>query len=244
MSWLLFYLLAALHPVAFIVIGARSKSWKTRLWLWALLPVPAVVYCWDYFAIKHEHEQMCAAEGGLKVLIQPEKVDRVRLVGDIFGLSAQGILEHYYPHVKFVEALTEERGSKGEKLHEYDAFTAEPNPKKDLPWVKGFLKERELIFPASRVKFLDPTIYEISVHESKIPHGTLKEARLSKGGKLYAKHTELVHWWTGIQYPDALPTWRCPEQKMRPPINDQNAPQEKWTYPPSAYTALRELIFK
>lgn len=244
MSWLLFFLLAALHPLAFIAIGAMSNSWKMRLLLWALLPLPAIVYCWDYFVIKHEHEQMCTTEGGLKVLIQPEKVDRVRLVGNIVGLSAQGILEHYYPHVKFVEALTAERDSTGKSLHEYDAYTAEPNPKKDLPWVKGFLQEGPLIFPASRVKFLDPAIYEISVHESTIPHGTLEEVRLSKGGKIYAKHTTFVHWWTGIQYPDALPTWRCPEQKMRPPINDQNARQEKWEYPPSAYTALRELIFR
>lgn len=214
MSWLLFFLLAALHPVAFIVIGVVGKTWKMRLLLWALLPLPAVWYCWDYFVIKHEHEQMCVAEGGLRVLIQPEKADRVRLVGDDYRRSnAEGLLESNFPQLQLIESMAEQV-SNGRRMSYYLAYTATPNPRENLPMDKDPWKEGKFIYSESRVEFLDPTIYEISVHESKIPHGIRKETRLSKDGKVYAKYSEFVHWWTGIQYPDALPTWRCPDQRL------------------------------
>jgi hypothetical protein len=247
MSWLLFYLLAALFPVAFIVIGFKSKTWRARLLLWALLALPAVWYCWDYFAIKREHEQMCAMEGALRVLIQPEKADRVRLVGDSFvALSAHAMLEVYYPKLKLVESRSGEWDSRNNRRQEgYLAYTVAPNPRvgqKSLTHAAD--KEGPYVFPESKVESLDASIYEISEHESKISHGTRKETRLSRSGTVYAKYTELVHWWTGIQYPDALPTWRCPEQKRSPPKDDPNAPQERWHYPPSPKKVLVELILK
>jgi hypothetical protein len=228
MSWLLFYLLAALHPVAFLVIAWRCETWKQRLVLWALLPLPAVLYCWDYFAIKNEHVQMCAAEGGLKVLIQPEKVDRVRFVGDSFnGLAARATLEAYFPQAQLVEAMTDARGSNGKRLAYYESYTATTNPKAS-PEDKGpFQKEPKLLFEKQKVVAMESSIYEISVREVSVPNRSIKETILSKQGKVYAKHTEIVHWWSGIRYPDAVPTWRCPDNKT-----------------PSAYMALRELIFK
>ncbi len=245
MSWLLFYLLAALHPVAFIVIGLASKTWRQRLVLWALLPIPAVFYCWDYFVIESEHEQMCAAEGGLKVLIQPEKVDRVRLVGDRFRHSSMDMLEAYYPRLKVVEGLqAKEVDANGRPLTYYVSYTATPNPKVGQS-EKGSRPEGKLIFSATRVEVLVPDLYEFSEQEFEIPHGTKTEMTLSKGGKVYAKHTDLVHWWTGIRYPDALPTWRCPDRSQKvPPKDEPYAPHDKWRYPPFAHTALFELILK
>lgn len=248
MSWLLFYLLAALHPVAFIVIGLRSKTWRQRLLLWALLPLPAVLYCWDYYVIKNEHAQMCAAEGGLRVLIQPEKVDRVRLVGDHFRNESapKSVLEQYYPQVSSVAALqTKEVGMDGKPLPYYVAYTAAPNPKAS-PTDKGpFQKEPTLIFQSQRIDVLDPNMFELTKVESDIAHGTKTEVILSKGDKVYAKHTTFVHWWTGIQYPDALPTWRCPDINKRiPPKDDPSAPLERWVPTPHAKEALLELILK
>jgi hypothetical protein len=245
MSWLLFYLLAALHPVAFILIGVLSKTWKQRLLLWALLPLPALWYCKDYYVIKHEHEQMCAAEGGLRVLIQPEKADRVRLVGEGYRmLSAQALLEKYYPKLALVESKSGEWNSQGKKITDYFAYAVEPNPKVGLPMDKDPWKEPKLIFSESKLDSLDPNMYEISEHEFNTPRSSRKETRLSRNGKVYAKYTELVHWWSGIQYPDALPTWRCPAQKKSPPKDDPNAPIDKWNYPPSPKNALTELILK
>ena len=48
--------------------GKRNDNWPHRFILWGLVTVPAVVYCWDYFYIQIEHERMCKAEAGLKVL--------------------------------------------------------------------------------------------------------------------------------------------------------------------------------
>jgi len=220
MNWLLFYLLAALHPIAFLLIGFKSKTWRQRLLLWVLLPIPAVLYCWDYYAIKNEHALMCAAEGGLKVLIQPEKTDRVRFVGDSYGeLEAQATLETYYPRMQYVETMTDAAdGISGKRFPYYVAYSAIPNPKAGQPMDKAPWTERKLIYTITRIESPDPTIFEISVHESPIPHGTRTETRLSKAGAVHAKYTRLVHWWTGIQYPDALPTWRCPDMSGPDPI--------------------------
>lgn len=226
MSWLLFYILVALYPVAFFIIWKGTDTWRWRFSLWALLAIPAIWYCLPYYQIKNEHAKMCAAVGGLKVLIQPEKVDKVRLVGDTFERRPKGILERYYPQVKVIEAMTESRGPNGRLLDYYVAYTATPNPKAGQQ-EKGQVAEGKFSYVTSKVEKLDPDMYEISKLESEIPNGTKTEITLSKSGVVYAKHTELVHWWTGIQYPDALPTWRCPDNKT-----------------PSAYMALPTLIFK
>ncbi len=215
MSWLLFYLLAALHPVAFIAIGIASKTWKTRLWLWALLPIPAVLYCWNYFVIKHEHEHMCAAEGGLRVVMQPEKADRIRLVGNNYDRGdAKTLISLYFPALQVVESMSVESSGNGKEVRNYVAITAAPNPRAgQQSMTHAADKEGPYTFPESRGTSWDASIYEIREYEASIPHGTRKETRLSKGGELFAKYTEIVHWWTGIQYPDALPTWRCPDQR-------------------------------
>jgi len=213
MSWVLFWFLATLHPVAFVLIAWYCETWPRRLLWWTLLAIPAVLYCWDYYAIQREHAQMCAAEGGLRVLIQPEKADRVRFVGvELRNLgAAQGTLRRNYPGIQAVEALKGEYDGTDGKGQPYVVYTVAPNPKAGQPMAKDPWKEPERIYPFSILAAPDPTLYEISAHETKIAHGTRKETRLSKEGKVYAKYTELVHWWTGIQYPDALPTWRCPD---------------------------------
>jgi len=246
MNWLLFYLLAALHPIAFLLIGFKSKTWRQRLLLWVLLPIPAVLYCWDYYAIKNEHALMCAAEGGLKVLIQPEKTDRVRLVPSVSVYTATGTLKTYYPRITVVEAITKDRdGMTGQLLDYYDVSTAAPNPRVGQPMNSDPWTEPSYVITKERVAVLDPLMWEISEQESNIPHGTKTVMYLSKEGKVYAQHTYFRHWWTGIQYPDAVPSWRCPDTFGRhPPANEPNAPQEEWIHHPSAYSSLIKLILK
>lgn len=244
MSWALFFLLVGLYPIAFFLIAIFSGSWTQRLVLFALLGVPAAWYCWPYFAIQSEHEQMCAAEGGLRVLIQPEKVDRVRFVGSTFGHSPAATLEKYQPRVKVVEALTEYRGTDGKPLPYYVAYTAEPNPKAGQ-WVKGSNQEGKFVFPTTRLESLDPAIFEVATQESPIPHGRKTEVTLSKGGKVYARHIDLVHWWNGIQYPDAVPSWRCPDRSRKyPPADEPYASVEKWRVPDFGDSLILDLIFK
>ncbi|MDI1237120.1 MAG: hypothetical protein PSV26_06500 [Polaromonas sp.] len=246
MSWLLFYILAALHPVAFIIIGFRGKTWRQRFVLWALLPIPAILYCWPYYQIKNEHAQMCAAEGGLKVLIQPEKVDRVRFVGVEFRNlgAAKGTLNRHYPQIRFAESLEGEYDGTDGAGRPYVAYTLVPNPKAGLPMAKDPWKEPKLMFTASPIDAPNSNIYEISQRETTVPSRTVKETVLSRQGTVYARYTEIVHWWAGIQYPDALPTWRCPEQKLSPPKDSPNAPKDQWHYPRPADEQLVELILK
>lgn len=245
MSWLLFYLLAALHPVAFLVIARKCNTWKLRFILWALLPLPAIWYCWDYFAIKNEHEQMCAAEGGLKVLIQPEKVDRVRLLGVELRDASRSLQSDFYPRLQAVEALAGKYDGTDGRGQPYVEYSSVPNPRAGErlphpPW-----KEPKFVVSEARViEHLDPLVYEISVREVHTPYrSTVTETLLSKQGKVYAKYSEIVHWWAGIQYPDAVPTWRCPGMRNRPPTDEPNAPKEKWDYVPP-YNQLTELLLK
>ncbi|WP_428509091.1 hypothetical protein [Roseateles sp.] len=242
MSWVLFFLLVALHPVAFVLIARADMTRAKRVFFLAALFVPGSLYSWDYFAIQYEHEKLCEAEAGLKVLIQPEKVDRIRVMpGAPFD---KYLLEEYFPRIKIVEALTDKRDPKtGAPLLHFEAYTAVLNPKAGQ-WLKGLPQEGKLLFSSTRVDELDPNMFELSKVESRIAHGTKTEVILSKNGKVYARHTEFVHWWTGIQYPDALPTWRCPKQIKSPPKDEPNAPYENWPYPPSASAALGSLIFK
>lgn len=132
MNWLLFYLLLALHPIAYFLIVRMDYSWVKRALFLIAASAPAAFYCWDYFAIQYEHKKLCADEGGLSVFIQPENVDRVRIVGRNTGVIPREVLQSSYPKVKLVQALTENRDPKtGHLLDYYESYTASPNPRAD-----------------------------------------------------------------------------------------------------------------
>ena len=244
MNWLAFYLLASLHPVVFVLIARVDITWTRRILLWMAMLIPGTLYCWDYFAIKKEHERMCAAESGLRVYIQPEKMDRVRVVGDVYEFSPKSLLDRYYPKLKIVEALTEKKDpSTGRPLQYYEAYTAEPNPKAG-EWINGSPQEGKYLYRSTRLDEIDPDMYELSKKEYEIPNGSKSELILSKNGKMYAKDVELLHGWTGIRYPDAFPTWRCPIETGRPPENNSEAPLDRWIYPPNKLARIPNLIFE
>lgn len=162
MNWLLFFLLEGLYLVAFFVIWKRCTSWKRRFQYWSLLSIPAILYCWDYFAIQIEHEQMCKAEAGFKVFIQPDKADRVRFVTDSYSEAWVESAFVYFPQARVVERMTRERDSKGNLLQRYDAYTASPNPNVGKPMKVSPWKERPYIVSIAPVVSPDPSVYEIS----------------------------------------------------------------------------------
>lgn len=246
MSWLLFYILVALYPVAFLIIWKICDNWRGRLSLWGVMALAAIWYCLPYYQIKNEHAKMCAAVGGLKVLIQPEKVDRVRFVGVGFRNlgAAKGTLNRHYPQIQFAESLEGEYDGTDGAGRPYVAYTLVPNLKAGLPMATHPWKEPKLTFAVSPINALDSNIYEINQQETTVPGRTVKETILSKQGKIYARYTEIVHWWAGIQYPDAVPTWRCPVQKLSPPKNSPNARKDQWHYPRPADEQLVELVLK
>jgi hypothetical protein len=244
MNWLLFYVVAALHAVVFVLIGIFGRSWPQRLLLWIVLPLPAVWYCWDYFAIKRQHAEMCSEVAGVRVVVQPERTDRVRLVGRKFAYDAKSILESYYPRAQVIEAVTEERDSRGAPLENYVSYVGKANPKVGSATDKFPTFEPKAVISRSSLDAPTPGVFEISEQESQIPNGTKTETRLTKDGRLYAIHTTLVHWWTGIRYPDALPTWRCPDTNKPIPVEGNGGQsQAARTYPKFAHTQLLNLIF-
>jgi hypothetical protein len=67
------------YPALFVWAYKKNKTWQTRLVWCGLLSVPLVAHFWDYPVIYYRHQQACAADGGLRVFVQPERVDRVQL---------------------------------------------------------------------------------------------------------------------------------------------------------------------
>lgn len=244
MSWLLFYILVLAYPFLYFLIWKRNDNWQHRFIFWGLVTVPAVVYCWDYFYIQIEHERMCKAEAGLKVFIQPEKTDRVRFVGGSYGKSmAESTFFFYFPQARVVDAMTEERGPDGRRLSRFDTYTA--TPKTNPPMTVDPWKELPYEMTIAPLQSPDPMVYEIREETTNGKHYRREDWFLRKNGQLYARYTTFVHYWTGIQYPDTVPHWRCPDTNGPgvPPKDNPGAPQDKWIRAPSPDKAIQALIF-
>ena len=245
MSWLLFYVLALAYPFLYFQIWKRYDNWQYRFVLWGLVTVPAVVYCWDYFVIKLDHQRMCKAEAGLKVFIEPEKTDRVRFVDERNGKTqAEGTFQAYFPQARVVEAMTEERGPDGRRLSRFDTYTA--TPKTNPPMTVDPWKELPYEMTIALLQSSDPMVYAINEQTTDGKHFRREDVLLSKNGQLYARYTTFIHYWTGIRYPDTVPHWRCPDTNGpgEPPRDNPDAPQEKWIRPPFPDEAIQNLIFK
>lgn len=214
MNWLLFYLLIPIHILILFVIGVAIKSLKLRALLWIFLISPAAIYCKDYFLIQLEHKQLCAAEGGLKILREPEKANRVRLVGDSYDFrNARGLLSKFRPQLVTVEFMHPHQMQQNSS-QQYISVYAESNPRAGLAMENFPWKEEKFLFNEAPVDVLAPDSYEISEHVTRLPNGQKEETRLSKNGKEYAKYTMFEHHWGGIRYPDAVPQWRCPDPNL------------------------------
>lgn len=214
MSWLLFFLLIPIHILIFIVVGVAIKSLKLRMLLWILLISPAVIYCKDYFLIQLEHKRLCVAEGGLKVLREPEKADGVRLVGDSYDFrDARWLLSKFHPQLVTVEFMPPQQ-MRQNSSQQYLSVYAESNPRAGLAMENFPWKEEKFLFSEVPVDVLAPDLYEISEHVTRLPNGQKEETRLSQNGKEYAKYTMFEHHWGGIRFPDAVPQWRCPDPNL------------------------------
>ena len=107
------------------------------------------------------------------------------------------------------------------------------------PW-----REPAVVITESKIEVPGSGIFELTEQTTTIEHGQRTETRLTKDGRLYAIHTTLVHWWTGIHYPDALPTWRCPDtNRPSPPKVNLDAIWPPRTVSRFAHSQLLDLIF-
>jgi len=248
MNWLVFYLVAFSYPFMYLWVGYKAAKWPHRIVLWTLISVPPMLYAWPYFAIKREHERMCEAEGGMKVLVQPGKADRVRVTLENWRgkETAESFFQNYFPQAMGIEMRTKRRGADGKLLSQYDAFTAKPNPGGDEQERVGSRKKQgSFLLTVEEVEKVNPNVFEISSKVFVGKNYLRTDTYLTRDGKLYARHTEFVHSWRGIQYPDSNPHWRCPSRDQR--ISGKNGPSESYEKQSIQYPApilLINLLFK
>lgn len=216
MNWLVAYLLIGLLIVLFFWVGLKSNNWKDRFKGWLLLLLPVVIYMWDYPVVYYQHQRDCKTEGGLKVFIKPEKVDRIQLEGGSFDeVSAESLLQHFSPKLSLVEAVGDSHESIRDP-HQYFAYSVSFIPK-DPPGIWGAYAT-PWKFNKIPLQKRSEGMYIISkrYEHDKSAHREKTEWLLMRNGKLYAKWTEFLHYWPGIHYPDAIPHWRCPDPDTLP----------------------------
>ena len=169
------------------------KTPVVRLLAFGLLLAPVVYKGWDYPVLYFQHQLICKEQGGLKVLIQPEKVDRLRFEGELFvDNNAKSALLFFAPKLSSVEVQTRNAPNRGE----YVSYSIDPQT---LGGAKQDVKFIQTIAPAP-----NDDVYVISKkHLSDGTHRHKTEWLLSRKGKLYAK-------WTSFNYVWGLPLFGSP----------------------------------
>lgn len=212
MPWLLAYLLIFLNITLLGLVVAFTKSWKSRVIGCALLilPIPIYMLATGYFTAYYRHVRDCKTDGGLRVLIQPEKVEEVQFDGKFYGEStAQYNLYTFHPHLKLVEAAVEvsaHTGNYKDSYYEYSTYSVATAGAKSSRWLN------EWEFTKTKLPKASENMYVISQHrEDSSTKNTVTKYQwtLNRNDKLYAKITDYIHIWGGIQYPDAKPLWSC-----------------------------------
>ncbi len=197
---------------------------SSRIIVGLVMASPAIYGIGSYQYVKYEHKAACERDGGLRVLIQPEKADRIQLDPNSSSGSrdARGFLVRYFPKLALVDAWDGEYDGKGQKSG-YFSYSIDPEttalPKSDWKLIKSPLVE--------------PTggLYRMSVTDVTDRDLTTSTWKLERNGQLYAKWTMLQHYWIRILGAD-LVSWQC---------FGPGSPEWVKKYPPSA---LIELILK
>lgn len=191
--------IAALFVVLLVWVGRKLQTWPTRIALLLVLLSPVIYAVGSYQYVHYRHEQDCAREGGLKVLIQPEKVDRIRLVTDSNGeYSAEFLLQRLYPRLLVVEAWDGHYTGKGKKTG-YFAYTLDPAttslPQKDWKLIKTPLAA--------------PTegLYVLSESSQLVNEIEKTTTTLSRNDESIATWTMFDHYWSRNSLMNI--DWRC-----------------------------------
>lgn len=202
-------ILATLYLALLIWVGYKLKSWPVRIAVLLVMLSPFIYWVGSYQYVKYEHKAACARDGGLKVLIQPEKADRLRLDPDSFtsGGAAQDFLRMYSPGLKVVEAWDgtyRQQSITSVQTRDYFAYSIDPTAteveKKDWKFNK-FIK----------VPLAEPTpgLYVLSETAKIESNLTTTTSKLVRNGQVYATWTMLHHYWT--RNPGMPIGWQCYE---------------------------------
>lgn len=207
--------IAILYLVLLAWVGFKLKRWPTRIAVLLVMLSPLIYWVGSYQYVQYVHNRACAREGGLKVFIQPESSDRIRLDSDTLGSGAESLLHKFSPQLAVVEAWDGKYNGQGKKTG-YFAYSIDPAttafPKKDWKFTKVPLAE-----PTAGLYVLSQEI------DFKDPHKQSTKWELRRTGKLYASWTLLYYLWSTNS---AVPIgWQCfgPSssewQKSDPPVS-------------------------
>lgn len=178
----------ALYIALLIWAGRKIKRWPGRIAGLLVLLSPVIYWIGSYQYVQYRHEQDCAREGGLRVFIQPEKTDRIRLDMNSYGADdhAEFLLKNLYPKLVVVEAWDGKStgdGRSGYFSYSIDAVTV-ALPKKDWKYIKKPLAE--------------PTVGLYVLSESSQFKNEIEKTTtvLSRNGNTVASWTKFYHYWS------------------------------------------------
>ncbi len=180
--------IVALYVALLIWAIRKLKTWAGRSAVLLLLLSPVIYMVGSYQYVHYRHDQDCSREGGLKVFIQPEGSDRVRLDADHYDESyARGLLRRHSMSLVLVEAWDGHYNGQGQKTG-YFAYVLDPAtlalPNKDWKFIKT------PIAPPNSDLYV---ISESARIESNLDTTTWK---LSRNGRVFATWTMLYHYWS------------------------------------------------
>lgn len=199
-------MVATLYLALLIWVGYKLKSWPVRIAVLLVMLSPIIYWVGSYQYVKYEHEAACARDGGLKVFIQPEKADRIRLDPDSFtsGGAAQDFLRMYSPRLTVVEAWDgtyRQQSIASVQTRDYFAYSIDPTASE--------VEKKDWKF--NKVPLAEPTpgLYVLSKTAKIESDLTTTMWKLERNGQLYATWTMLYHYWS--RNPGMPIGWQCYE---------------------------------
>jgi hypothetical protein len=182
--------IATLYLALLVWLGFKLKSWPLRITVLLILLSPVIYWVGSYQYVQYEHGRDCAREGGLKVFVQPEKTDRIRLDMDSSyngAYSAEFLLRNLHPKLVVVEAWDSKYNGKGEKTG-YFAYSLDPVTT-GLPKTDWKIVKRALTGPTSG-------LYVISQSSFLVNEVEKTTVMLSKNNQKIAAWTTFYHYWS------------------------------------------------
>lgn len=166
-------------------------SWPSRGVVALVFLSPFIYWIGSYQYMYYRHEQDCASEGGLKVFIQPEKVDSIQLDPDHFNEStAIWILHQQYPNIRAIEAWDGTYDGTGTGTRNGHFFSYTPDP------ATVSLSKKDWKFIKTPLTTLTDDIYAIDRKYQLIREISRTQTTLSRNGRVYASWTKFYHYWS------------------------------------------------
>jgi hypothetical protein len=193
---------AALYMALLVWLCRKLKNWPTSIAVTLLMLSPVIYWIGTYQYVQYEHKVACERDGGLKVLIEPEKADRIQLDPDSFDEGyAKGFLRMYSPQLAVVEAWDGEYTGKGQKTG-YFVYSMDPA-------TTALEKKNWQFNKFNKVPLAEATSGTYVLRKAAKIDSDLTATRwtLERNGQVYATWTSFYHYWS--KNPGMPIGWQC-----------------------------------